>query len=174
MSLALGPALNVTLADVKLALNKTTATDDVELQRIIDAAAAEYAEWVRPLQGTYTFTVPATAAVVLPDPNGVVVSVTQGTTLLPTTDYDVRSGVIRLVSGAPFTDRVTVTWSADAIPAHHREAIIADIAGLWEATQRGPGQAPNLGYGAPLDEVRVGRPVVLFPRTRALHRPSVA
>jgi hypothetical protein len=61
------------------------------------------------------------------------------------------------------------------LPANHKEAIAADVAGYFEVTQRssGAGQADFPGEGG--YEAAYGTtPQVLFPRIRALAAPVVA
>lgn len=171
-----GPQV-VTVAQVKAALNTTATVDDAELQRMLDGALAEYAEWVGPLPGTKTVRTSG-GTVVLPRGAVAVTAATAGGSAVSTTDYDldVESGIL-YGAGTYSSRQLILTVTIGALPAHHREAIVADVAGLFTATQRGGGSnAPRFvgeGYADAL-EVQPGRPVVLFPRIRALASVSVA
>lgn len=161
----------VQLADVKARLNKTDSSDDDELAQLIAAAEAEYAEFVGPLPGVQieTHSGPViilrssrASAVTAVDPYGSTVTATLGS-----------AGIVTTGSLGP----VTVTYTAGALPANHVETIIADVAGLFAATQRGGGSLaprfPGEGYADAL-EPTPGRPIVLFPRIRALATPGIA
>lgn len=166
-----------TLADVKARLNKTTTADDAELQSMLDAALAEYSARVAPLT-TSTYRYDSGREVILPRGATVTaVAYTDGTAVpLADLHHNPNSGVLRFHlyrtstetemwwGGAPAVD-VTFTTT---LPAHHREAILADVAGLFAATQRGnsPGALPGSGYESALEDRTT--PVTLFPRIKAL------
>ncbi len=82
-------------------------------------------------------------------------------------DLDIDSGLLHSAT-LRYTRNVVLTVTVGSLPANHREAIIADVAGYFAATQRGNGAGarPDTGY----DSAYVDRstPVVLFPRIRAL------
>jgi hypothetical protein len=174
----------VTLAEVKTALNETTTDNDTELQRLIDAAEAEYTEWVGPLTGSVTEVHSGGgSSLILSHPNAGTITAaayTDGTTITTSDlDLDTSTGIVYwdyntagiFTSG---TRNVTVTYTVGTLPANHREAIIADVAGLFAATQRGGGTArgafPDQGYEVPV----ATNPITLFPRIRALAGPSIA
>jgi hypothetical protein len=63
---------------------------------------------------------------------------------------------------------VSITYAAPALPANHREVIIADVAGYFAATQRGGAGRPSFTGEAGYEEAYASTPQVLFPRIRAL------
>ena len=178
----------VTLAEVKLRLNKSGSTDDTELQQMIDAAEAEYAEWVIGVKGQTPIASTSvvqrfnggTSSLVLRAPHVSAItaaSYTDGSTLTYTDlDLDTATGIVYwLYNTAGYftwgTRNVTITYTLGTLPANHREAIIADVAGYFQATQNGPVGLPgDEGY----QEAFSGTPVTLFPRIRALAMPSIA
>jgi hypothetical protein len=172
--------LTVTVPQVKARLNKTTIVDDAELGEMIDAAEAAYAEHVRPLPSTLTVRVSGGfGPIILPLGTTAVTAATYADgTVIDTADFDVdpASGLLHLGAGylARGTRNVLLTVTVGDLPAHHREAIIADVAGYFAATQRGnsPGALPDLGYEAAYAERTT--PMVLFPRILALATSSVA
>lgn len=154
----------VDLQDLKDELDITSDAHDYELLDMIDAAEAEYAEHVRPLPGTYT------ESLVLPTilPRGTTsASVTGVTTTLA------RSG---LLSGYGYTfGPVDVTYVVGPIPANHMAAIVADLAEWWTRTQRGGGSSrPSFGGDAAFEPETPARPVVMWPRIRALAVGGIA
>lgn len=171
----------VTVAEVRLRLNKTLAVDDVELQSMIDAAEAEYVDRVGPVVGPVTevhdggqpvISLTATNPLAL-----TAASYASGATLvLSQLDLDVSTGLVHWDYGTvgyflDGTRNVTLTFTIGPLPAHHREAIIADVAGYFAATQRGPSQGlPGEGYEA----ASVSSPRVLFPRIAELAVGSFA
>jgi hypothetical protein len=171
-------------SDVRARLNKTLTVDDVEIQEMIDAALAEYEEWVGPLPGTRTETLSGgQASLILRAPNATAVTAltyTDGTVVdVDDLSLDTATGILHwgyntagwFTAG---TRNVTVTYTVGGIPANHRETIIADVAGYFAATQRGSQSRrfPGEGYAEPFDNPT--GPVVLFPRIRDLAPPSVA
>lgn len=170
----------VTVADVRTALNKTLTVDDDEIQGIIDAALAEYAEYVGPLPGTVTETLSGGAAtLVLRSAAATQVTsaaYSDGSSITPADlDLDATTGILGWKHGTvgrfqPGYRNVTVTYVAGDVPRNHKEAIVADVAGYFAATQRGPESLPGDGYEAPW----AAHPLVLFPRIRALAVSGVA
>ena len=168
----------IPLSDVKARLNKTLTVDDVELQDMLDAAEAYYADLFGAV-GTSTLRYDGGPVIVLPVNTTAVTAVgyTDGTFVdLDDLDFDPASGLLRY----PFTwgsRNLSVTFTT-ALPAHHREAILADVAGYFAATQRGGGTVaprfPGEGYGEAYDSP--GAPLTLFPRIAALaaQYPAIA
>ena len=175
----------VTVAQVRARLNKTLTVDDAEIGEMIDAAEAEYASQVGPITtktlsfdgGRSSLILPVNAATVT------AVSYSDGTVVdVADLELDVDSGLLHWGYGTAgyFTfgaRNVTVTFTV-TVPANHKEAIIADVAGYFAATQRGgggrgtafPSEAAVDAYDA------VGGPITLFPRIRGLaeRTPSIA
>jgi hypothetical protein len=162
----------VTLDHVKAALNKTDSADDDELQRLLDAALTEYEQYVGPLPGPAVQGAQSGSTVILPARVTSVQAATS-TTGEALTFLLAAGGVLTTSSWGP----VVVSYTVGPLPANHVETIIADVAGLFAATQRGGGATaprfPGDGYAAAL-ETPPGRPVVLFPRIRALAPMGVA
>lgn len=165
----------LTVAQVKARLNKTTAEDDAELQEMLDAAEAAYAERVGPI-GTKTLRYDGgRSSIILPlNANVTEVEYEDGTPVsLDDLDYNESAGILYWPGGsfAAGSRNVLVTFTA-SLPAHHKEAILSDVAGLFAATQRGntPGALPG-GYEAGFEERTT--PLVLFPRIRALASPGI-
>jgi hypothetical protein len=170
----------VSLDDVKARLNKTLNVDNDEIEAMIDAAIAEYEQWVGPVSGTRTDVLDGggTSLLLSTANPGSLVSLTYADgTAVDTADVtlDTTTGLVfwnyntagRFSGGSRF---VTVQYTVGPVPANHREAIIADVAGYFEATQRGPAALPGEGYEAAFNST----PLVLFPRIRALAVPSIA
>lgn len=150
----------IDLQDVKDELGITTAGSDYELTRKIDAAEAEYAQHVGPLPGTYT----RTASLPFLLPRGV-------TSVVPVAGVtaDLFSG---LVTGYVY-GQTSITYTVGPLPANHYEAIIADIAELWDRSQRDVAVSrPAFDTG----DLAVGtvRPVTQWPRIRALAASGIA
>lgn len=172
----------ISLADVKARLNKGLTVDDDELRDMLDAALAEYREWVGPV-GTKTLRYDGgRETLILPlDATITSVAYADGTTVnLADLDFDDGSGLLHWAHGtsgwfAYGRRNVLVTVNV-TLPAHHREAILADVAGYFAATQRGGtvGALPDNGYQSGYEERST--PIVLFPRIRALAAsyPSIA
>lgn len=168
----------ISVADVKKALNKSLTVDDDEIQRMLNAALAEYEEWVGPVSGEVTRTFDGgQVSLILPHPN--VTELTAAAysdgTPIDVADLVVDNGIVYWgynTAGLFNWGRrnVTVTYTVGGLPANHREAIIADVAGYFAATQRGPLGRPGEGY----EEAFTQSPLNLFPRIRALAAPSVA
>lgn len=165
----------VAVADVLLRLNKTLTVDNAEIQKMIDAAEAEYTEWVGPLTGTVTETFDGggTIVVLRQAVSAVTAASYDSSATLAYTDLVVEHGIVRWKYGTAgrFTagSRVSITYAVPAAPANHLETIIADVAGYFEATQRstGAGQADFPGEGE-FESAYAATPLVLFPRIRAL------
>jgi hypothetical protein len=169
----------VSVALVKLRLNKTLSVDDTEILDMIAAASAEYAEWVGPLNGTVTETHHGGGTSLIlrnSNPATIVTAVySDGTTIdVADLDLDTSTGIVYWgYNTAGYFTRglrnVTVTYTVGAVPANHREAIAADIAGYFAATQR-EGIPGDEGY----QDSWAANPLVLFPRIRSLAAPSIA
>lgn len=179
MPIVVSVAPAVDLATVKLRLNKTLNVDDLEISDMIDKALAEYAEYVRPLPGTYTRSFPGGGwEIVLParEIAAVTAAAYNDGSILTVTDLDLdqATGIVRWKSGTVgrFTvgTRVTLTYTVGPIPLNHVETIAADVAGYFERTQRGGSAAAFPGEGG-YSEAYAATPVVLFPRIRALAPP---
>lgn len=175
----------VTLATVKLRANKTLTADDAEIQAMIDAAEAEYTEFVGPLTGPVTeIHDGGGTAIVLRSPRAAAItaaSYTDGSTLTYTDlDLDATTGIVywKVNTAGSFVSgrrNVSITYTVAAPAANHLEAIAADVAGYFQVTQHsdGAGQADFPGAGG-YEQAYTGQPSVLFPRIRALAVPSVA
>lgn len=167
---------------VKARLGKTLSVDDDEIQDMIDAAEAEYAELVGPVAGevTETFDGGGTTLVLRQPVNAITAASYDSGDPLTYTDLVVSNGIVRWgydTAGRFGYGRVSITYDAPVLPANHREAIVADVAGYFETTQRstGAGQADFPGEGG-FDDAYIGTPQTLFPRIRALAArfPSIA
>ena len=172
----------VTVAQVRARLNKTLTVDDAEIGEMIDAAEAEYASLVGPIAtktlrfdgGRASLILPVNAATVT------AVSYADGTVVnVADLALDTDTGLLHWGYGTAgyFTAgarNVSVTFTV-TVPANHKEAIIADVAGYFAATQRGnSGALPTDGYSAAYESP--GAPLTLFPRIQALAArfPSIA
>ena len=174
----------IPLSAVKLRLNKTTIEDDVEIQEMIDAAEAEYARLIGPLTGSVTEKHHGGgSSVILGSPHATALTAaaySDGTAIaLTDLDLDATTGIVywgynTAGSFAYGSRNVTITYTV-ALPVNHREAIIADVAGYFAATQRGsaPGALPT-GYESSYEDRST--PLTLFPRIKALaaRYPSIA
>ena len=164
----------VTVAQVRERLNKTLTVDDGEIADMIDAAEAEYADWVGPLAGRTlryngggtVLTLPVNATAVT------AVSYTDGTTVnVADFDFDPDTGLLHwgynTAGYFPAGSRNVLVTFTVTVPANHLETIVADVAGYFASTQRGSnvGALPG-GYEAGYEDRST--PVVLFPRIRAL------
>jgi hypothetical protein len=169
----------VSVAEVRDRLNKDLTVDDGEIADMIVAAQAEYAEYVGPLPGSVTETLNGGGTTLVlrsPNPTAITSAVYSDGTTITTADLDPDSstGIVywkygttgRFTGG---TRNVTVTYTVGDLPANHREAIIADVAGYFEMTQEGPA-GPDDGYATG----NRSTPLVLFPRIRSLAMPGVA
>lgn len=160
----------LTVAEVKDRLNKTTNVDDAELHSMLEAAEAEYAELVGPI-GTvsrpyYGGLFPRySSGVVVTDANGNDVTATYSNQGSPNLYWNTWTGAM---GHGLVTTPLTISYTA-TLPAHHREAILADVANYFAVTQRGssPGALPVDLEGGTDDRTT---PLVLFPRIRALAR----
>lgn len=159
---------------VKDRLRKTLSitVDDDKIEEMLEAAEAEYTEWIGPLTGTVTETFDGggTTIVLRQAVSAVTAASYSSGQALAFTDLIVANGIVRWKYGTVgrFTPgaRVSITYAVPAVPANHVETIIADVAGYFEATQRGataPG-LPGEGY----EEAYIGHPLEPFPRIRAL------
>lgn len=169
-------AVSATLAEIKAALNKTLTVDDAELARILDAAVTEYEELVGPFGQVTEKHSGGRGSIILHSPLARRVTAAaydDGTVIdVADLDLDTATGILHWgynTAGA-FTygsRNVTVTYTVN-LPANHKEAIIADVAGYFAATQRGntAGALPSDGYSAAYEDRST--PVTLFPRIRAL------
>lgn len=166
-----GVDTGVTLDHVKAALNKTNSNDDEELQRILDAALAEYEEFVGPLPGPATQSSATGGVIVLRSSRAASVQSVTSTYGAAQTFTLADGGVLSTGYGP-----VVISYTVGPLPLNHVQTIIADVAGLFAATQRGGGATaprfPGEGYAEPLSQP--GRPVVLFPRIRALAPMGIA
>lgn len=173
----------VTPAEVRLKLKKSNTTDDAKIQSMIDAAEAAYARHVGPLPGDVTEVHHGGGtSLILGSAN--VSAITEaaysdGTAIdVDDLSLDTATGIVYWGYGTPGvftagTRNVTVTYTAGELAADHREAIIADVAGYYVATQRGGdirADFPGEGYADAL----LAAPLTLWPRIQALAVPSVA
>lgn len=166
------------VADVKLRLNKTTNVDDVELQDMLDAAEAEYSRLVSPI-GTQTFRYAGTQPIILPRNATVTAVAYSDGAAIPLADlyHNKNSGLLDWDYHRTSTSthmvwngwlqHIDVTFTT-TLPAQDREAILADVAGYFAATQRGnsAGALPGTGYEAGFEDRST--PITLFPRIKAL------
>jgi hypothetical protein len=183
-------ARTVTATEVKSRLKKSSVTDDTKIEAMIDAAEAEYAEYVLGLPGQTPIASTSVTQkfngggdrLVLAAPHVTAItaaSYTDGSTLTYTDlDLDTSAGIVGwnyntvgiFTAG---TRNVSLTYTLGPLPTNHREAIIADVAGYYVATQRGGdirADFPGDGYA----ETFNAAPMTLFPRIRALAPLSVA
>ncbi len=153
----------VSVSMVRDRLDKTLTVDDAEIEEMLDAALAEYEEWVGPVSGT-----------VVEKHHGGGTSLILRNANPATITTAVYTGIVywgyNTAGAFPRGWRnVTITYQVGTVPANHRETIAADVAGYFAATQMGPA-GPDEGYA-------VGNratPLVLFPRIRALAAPAIA
>jgi hypothetical protein len=171
----------VTATEVRARLNHTLTVDDAEIERMIEAALAEYDEFIGPV-----------ASPVVENINGgagpLILRSDRPAQLLSAAYSDgapidlsglqlERSGTVHVTGTylTPGRRNITVTYSLRPMPPHHREAIVADVAGYFAATQRGGASfAPRFageGYSEVYDTPT--GPLVLFPRIRRLAPPRV-
>lgn len=162
----------VSVTDVRPRLNKTSTVDDDEIQRMIDAAEAEFEDLIGPLSvSTYTEEFSGPVAL-LRRPVVAVLSVTDSAVVLDVASYALRaaSGVLMLPSyGGPFAVTYTAGWTV--LPANYEEAIIADVAGYFSRTQRGGSVNRPAFPGDDFAEAPAGfdaGPVSMWPRIAAL------
>lgn len=171
----------MSVIDVQLVLDRLNKTSDLdgEVQDMLDAAEAEYAEFVGPLSGTVTETLSGGGTSLILSHRNVAsvdeIAYTDGTSIDPD-DLDLQAGTGILywrygTAGyyTAGTRNITVTYTVGNLPANHREVVIADVAGYFESTQRstGAGQADFPGEGG-FEGAYIGTPQVLFPRIRQL------
>lgn len=182
----------VLVTDIEAALRKTPAitTDDGEMQRLINEAEAEYAEWVLGLPGLSPIAGTTVTAerfdggrdsLYLPLHTTAVTAAayTDGTTI------DVDDLVLNTRTGHLSwgyntagwftwgTRNLSLSFTLGSLPANHKGAIIDDVAGYFAVTHRSnsatdfPGEE---GY----ESLFGSTPLVRFPRIRALAGPSIA
>lgn len=178
MALAIQAVPDVpTLAETKLRLNKTVTADDTEIQAMLDAALAAYTKHVGPVTTKTLRYDGGGPRLILPVNASAVTAVTysDGTVVpLADMDFDPETGILHWGYNTAGVFRygsrnVLVTFSV-TLPANHREAILADVAGYFAATQRGGGslspRLPGEGYVEAYDSP--GTPLTLFPRIMAI------
>lgn len=166
---------------VRLKIPAATTAHDDKIQEFIDAAEAEYARYVGPLSGTVTESLDGgSTSVILASAN--VSAVTEaaysdGTAVsVDDLELDTRTGIVHWGYGtagrfAYGSRNVVLTYTIGTLTADHREAIIADVAGYFAATQRaGDERTDANGYA----DGFYNTPMNLFPRIRALAAPVVA
>jgi hypothetical protein len=179
---ALTAELSGLLRDTKERLNKTLAVDDEEIVKMLRSALVEYAEWVGPVGDvTETFS-GGTDRLVLRAPK--VAEITAAGyadgSVIDVADLLVDNGIVYWGYGtAGFftwgTRNVTVSYTVGPLPLNHRETIVADVAGYFEATQGGTSSNAAAFPGEGFDEAPYRTsPMVLFPRIRALAPTRVA
>lgn len=154
-----------TIDDVKARLNKTTVVDDVELQSMLDAALARYADKIGRV-GTFDVRLSGGRTLILPRrTQAVTFAYVDGGTLPTDVDVDYDSGLA--YGSFSYGARNIVATVTVVPPADHVEAILADVAGYFAATQRGngPSALPN-AYEAAYESPST--PLTLFPRIDAL------
>lgn len=163
----------VTLAQVRSRLNKTAPSpeDDADIEDMIDAAEAEYASVVGPLPGSKTVRLDGGPVLILPPGSTAVTAAaySSGTTI-PLTDLDLDPDAAILHGRfAAGSRNVVLTVTIGPLPPNHREAIAADVAGYFAATQRGGQRSalPAEGYAEGFGQERT-TPLTLWPRIRAL------
>lgn len=172
----------ILLADVKARLNKTVTVDDTEIQSMIDAAEAEYAEYVGPISGTVTEKLDGGGtALILASPHASAITeaaYTDGTAIsVDDLDLNTQTGIVYWNYGtagrfAYGCRNVTVTYTIGTLPANHRKVIVEEVASWFRLTQRGnDSRFVNDEYDtAPLG----ASPLTIFPRIRGLAQPVVA
>lgn len=179
-------------ADVKLRLHKTLTVDEPVIQAMIDAAEAEYAEYVIGVVGSSLAGGTAVTkkydgggdAIVLGPPSVTTLTAAayvDGAVLtLTDLELDTNTGIVHWKYGTrgrflPGPRRLSLTFTLGALPPNHREVIITDVAGYFAATQRGSVRPAFAGEGG-ITDAYIGQPQVLFPRIRALAAsyPTVA
>lgn len=169
----------ISVTDIRSsALKKRLPNDDGTIQRMLDAALAEYETFVGPLPGSVTeFHDGGRDSIILASPMATITAAayTDGTSIT-VSDLTARNGIVRWGYGTAGrfsygTQNVEITYTAGSLPANHREAIIADVAGYFAATQRaGEPRVDENGYAAGF----FNAPTNLFPRIRALAVPGIA
>lgn len=176
----------ISVQDVEARLNKTVRDllGEDEIQAMIDAALSEYETFVGPLPGSVTEVHDGgQEALILASPAATAVTAAAYTdgTAVTLTDLTVRNGIVRWAYGTAgrFTwgsQNVEVTYLVGGLPANHREAIIADVAGYFAVTQRGPADPADFPGESGYEDAYTGpgMPQILFPRIRALAPPAVA
>jgi hypothetical protein len=170
----------ISVSEVRDRLDKTLTVDDDEIASMLDAALAEYEEWVGPVTGTVVEKHDGGAlSLILRNRSAATIvsaGYTDGTTIsVDDLDLDTTTGIVHwgYNTAGVFTRglrNVEITYTVGSLSANHREAIIADVAGYFAATQRGPASMPGEGYEAGWQ----ANPLVLFPRIRALAVSAIA
>lgn len=178
MGLALAPGSSeIDISEVKSRLKLTVDTHDAKLQDMLNAALAAYTRYVAPLPGSVTevFDGGGTALVLRSaDASAVTVASYDDGTTITASDLTVENGIVRWGYGTAgrFTyGRVSITYTVGALDLDHREAILADVAGYFAATQRaGTERVDENGFTAGI----FTEPTKLFPRIMALAPPAIA
>lgn len=178
MGLALAPGSSeITVDEVKLRLRMTVDTNDDKIQSMLDAALAAYTRYVAPLPGsvTETFDAGGTALVLRSaDASAVTGASYDDGTTITASDLTVENGIVRWgygTAGRFSYGRVSITYTVGALDLDHREAILADVAGYFAATQRaGEQRLDENGFAAGY----YNQPSMLFPRIMALAPPAIA
>lgn len=174
----------VTLAEVKDELRKSgvITVDDAKIQRFIDAAEAEYVEWVGPITGSVTEILNGGSDVLLlrdPRASAITAASYESGETLTYTELNVHNGMVRWnynTAGRFSPVRVSITYTVGALPANHREDIVADVCGYFQNTQNGSAgrpQIPGLEDGL-YERARAYMPLALFPRIRAIVGSGIA
>lgn len=168
--------LPVTRAEIRARLNTSLTVDDTEIAQMLDAALAEYAEWVGPLPGTVIEKHDGgNARIVLRSADASTITAaaySDGTAItLADLDLDTATGIVHWAYGTvgyftAGTRNVTITYTVGSLPDHHKEAIRADVAGYFEHGQRGA--ASSVVDDNPYGQAITTAPLTLFPRIRAL------
>jgi len=164
------------LPRLKRALDMTSTSADPELLELLDAAQAEYVQHVGPLPGSQVVTLSgASSPYVLPrGTTAVTATYANGTAISGTSfDLDAQSGLLYADGIAYGRRNVRFTVTVGALPENHAATIVEDCAEYWQRTQRAVGGA-RPSFGGDGFEADPGRPLVQFPRIRALAGPLIA
>ncbi len=90
-------------------------------------------------------------------------------------DFDVAAGLLYadgvVLSG--YYPRLSLTVTIGDLPKNHLGTIVADVAEYWTRTQRASGGA-RPSFGGDGFEPEQGRPLVMWPRIRALAGVTIA
>lgn len=161
----------VDLADIKDRLNITTSNHDFELLELLAAAEAEYRSLIGPLDvETFTEVHRGPTAVPWRRPVVSITSVTDPEGFAVDYTFGPNYGAVSTSSRHNLT--ITYTAGYTTLPDNIRELILADVAGLYAATQRGGGQGRPTFPGDSLAPEEPGSPLVMWPRIREAARRS--